>query len=284
MKKLLCLLVVLMFLMSGCGGGGSSDGEPGSDFPPLTQSDIDSIKNFPAINSLEAEGVYWEDAPYSFVSKILPSETTEYKLRVAIDYQLNDPYEDAYLVVYDEDRNPVVGINIHPRDFVNISSNLILYGDTGINETYPSLEFTLQKGEIYYLKATTISSSSEAIIGYWTELKNIIDTTGGLSNVIVNSDNIQLTVWDSGNLIDGDQIDVILNGVVVYSNLVLSEEPIDLEINLSSGQNSLTIHADNEGTVPPNTASIIISNVVTGESTQVYSIYQNEDATMTITY
>jgi hypothetical protein len=108
--------------------------------------------------------------------------------------------------------------------------------------------------------------------------------TGGLNNIIVNDRYPTLRYWDSGNLIDNDQIDIILNGQEILSNHILKAPPGDSKtLNLQSGYNTLVIHADNNGDEPPNTASIEISSLVSGEPIQSYSIYQGEEASMTIT-
>lgn len=97
----------------------------------------------------------------------------------------------------------------------------------------------------------------------------------GLSDVTVSSDSITVSVWDHGT-VDGDIIDILLNGKVIPGgkNVTLAAKPKDFNLKLNPGKNTIAIYAVNEGTLAPNTASIKISNVVQGKSQQTYSINQ----------
>jgi hypothetical protein len=112
-------------------------------------------------------------------------------------------------------------------------------------------------------------------------------TTGGgsggsLSDVTVSQTNITITVWDDA-LVDGDQIDLTVNGINYFSNHVLTGPPgTTRNVLLNSGNNNLTVRADNEGGSPPNTAAIQISNVISGNPDQYWSLSTGEITTMTI--
>lgn len=97
----------------------------------------------------------------------------------------------------------------------------------------------------------------------------------GLSNVTVNSRNITISVWDYGK-IDGDIINILVNGRVISggNRVTLAAKPKVFKLTLNPGKNNITIYAVNEGSDPPNTASLKISNVVQGKGQQQYSINQ----------
>jgi len=65
--------------------------------------------------------------------------------------------------------------------------------------------------------------------------------------------------YDNGE-IDGDSITVFYNGRIVLDHKMLSDKPITLKLALSDAvrENVLTMYADNLGTIPPNTALMIV--------------------------
>jgi hypothetical protein len=106
--------------------------------------------------------------------------------------------------------------------------------------------------------------------------------SGGLTDVTVSQTNITLTVFDD-SLVDGDQVDVTLNGVAVLTDHVLIGPPgTTVNVTLNSGANTLVVHADNEGASSPNTAALNISNVTAGDASQNWGLNTGQDATMTI--
>ena len=92
-----------------------------------------------------------------------------------------------------------------------------------------------------------------------------------------------MSVWDCGNLEDDDQIDLIINGDTILSNFSLTYTKHTINVYLENGINTLTVHADNEGSSPPNTACLEISNVISGMPSQDWSLYQGQNDTMNIT-
>lgn len=69
----------------------------------------------------------------------------------------------------------------------------------------------------------------------------------------------QLEFYDNGE-IDGDSISVFYNGKLILSNQRLSDKPVSLTlpIDKNSRENIVTMYADNLGTIPPNTAVMIV--------------------------
>jgi archaellum component FlaF (FlaF/FlaG flagellin family) len=108
--------------------------------------------------------------------------------------------------------------------------------------------------------------------------------SGGLSDVTVSQRIIMITVTDNGQEIDGDTVDIILNGITVSAGHVLAGPPgTQMELILQAGLNLLEVVALNEGSISPNTAELIISNVVEGESVQEWRLLTGETGSLTIT-
>lgn len=75
-----------------------------------------------------------------------------------------------------------------------------------------------------------------------------------------HSDTIVLDAWDGGN-IDGDRITIICNGKTFLTQHYLTREKKNLRIPIEgSGINTLVIAADNEGSDPPNTATLTLAD------------------------
>ena len=107
--------------------------------------------------------------------------------------------------------------------------------------------------------------------------------TPGLSDVTVNSNDIIVTPYDD-TAVDGDRVELILNGVTVVADLTLVGPPgTPVALHLNSGVNTLTVHALDEGTTPPNTAAMGISNVTAGPANQSWDLHTGETDSLTIT-
>lgn len=68
---------------------------------------------------------------------------------------------------------------------------------------------------------------------------------------------VELLIWDS-QLVDGDTVSVMLNGVFIAERQVLSKKPMHLKVNLLPKDNRLVLIAHNLGEIPPNTANVAI--------------------------
>ena len=79
-----------------------------------------------------------------------------------------------------------------------------------------------------------------------------------LRTVTVENATVKIELYDNGE-VDGDSISLFYNGNVLLAHKRLSETPILLEIPVSSNEiNELVMYADNLGTLPPNTALMIV--------------------------
>ena len=81
-----------------------------------------------------------------------------------------------------------------------------------------------------------------------------------IKEIKVDTGTIRLDFYDNAE-IDGDSITVTLNGKTIVSHQLLGTKPISLEIkvDLEHPEQELTMIADNLGTIPPNTALLIVT-------------------------
>jgi hypothetical protein len=75
-----------------------------------------------------------------------------------------------------------------------------------------------------------------------------------------HTDTVVVDVWDGGN-VDGDRVTLELNGKKYLTNYPLVKEKRQVRIPIQgNGVNTLTILAENEGSDPPNTASMMLTD------------------------
>ncbi len=88
----------------------------------------------------------------------------------------------------------------------------------------------------------------------------------------IDEEEITVNLYDNAE-IDGDVITVLFNGEVVASEKALSDKPITIKLKAIRGRdNTLTMYAENQGRVPPNTAIMRVQN---GE--QYYKVFLSAD-------
>jgi hypothetical protein len=77
----------------------------------------------------------------------------------------------------------------------------------------------------------------------------------------VSSDSVQVDFYDNGE-IDGDSISVFFNDQLLGANLMLSTRSVHMNIKLDTTKeyNQLAMFANNLGSLPPNTALMLISD------------------------
>ena len=79
----------------------------------------------------------------------------------------------------------------------------------------------------------------------------------------IEIDNASFTVklYDNGE-IDGDSISLFFNGKLLLSHKRLSNKPIELKLDVDSDMviNELIMYAENLGTIPPNTALMVVND------------------------
>jgi hypothetical protein len=80
-----------------------------------------------------------------------------------------------------------------------------------------------------------------------------------VKRITIEHPTFHLDFYDNGE-IDGDSISVFYNGKLVLSHQKLTDKPISLSLVLDKDvkENVVTMYADNLGTIPPNTALMIV--------------------------
>lgn len=80
------------------------------------------------------------------------------------------------------------------------------------------------------------------------------------SHITVNVKTINLKVYDNA-IVDGDTVSILYNGKMLLTHQLLSEKGIELNIELDEDQprNEITLFAENLGSIPPNTALIVVT-------------------------
>jgi hypothetical protein len=106
----------------------------------------------------------------------------------------------------------------------------------------------------------------------------------GMEDITVNQKIITVTFWDSGKQEDGDMIDILINGKVVFPGITLTFAKQSRTITMNADIIVVGFNALNEGSVPPNTASVNFSAVTAGKETQVYRLKKHQSANMNVNY
>lgn len=79
-----------------------------------------------------------------------------------------------------------------------------------------------------------------------------------LQTVSVENSTVHIELYDNGE-IDGDSVSVIYNSEVLLLHKRLSDKPLSLDIPVKEDAvNELIMYADNLGTIPPNTALMVV--------------------------
>ncbi len=129
------------------------------------------------------------------------------------------------------------------------------------------------------LKTTDVTPIKEA-----SDVKKITEAYARRKNIynkdlLIESDSVKVTFYDNGD-IDGDSISVFLNNKLVLSHQGLSAKAINMYVQLDSttDMNEISMFAENLGTIPPNTALMIIS-----DGKNRYEVYMSSSLTQSST-
>lgn len=82
----------------------------------------------------------------------------------------------------------------------------------------------------------------------------------GISRLEVNVKHIILAVYDNA-IIDGDTVSIFFNGKLLVDKQLLSAKPLTINIDLNENitVNEIVLYAENLGSIPPNTALIVVT-------------------------
>ena len=80
-----------------------------------------------------------------------------------------------------------------------------------------------------------------------------------VKEIFTEQDSIKITLYDNGE-VDGDSVTLIYNNVVIASKKMLTTFPLTytIKIDRQRDSNELVMYADNLGSIPPNTALMVI--------------------------
>ena len=80
------------------------------------------------------------------------------------------------------------------------------------------------------------------------------------SHLLISVRHIELKVYDDG-VVDGDIVSIFYNGRLIAGKKRLTEKPIIIPLDLDENTNihEITLFAENMGSIPPNTALIIVT-------------------------
>ena len=98
--------------------------------------------------------------------------------------------------------------------------------------------------------------------------------------VLIDSKSVNVEFYDNG-IIDYDSISVFLNNKLILKKTMLTHTAIKLHINLDDSLpfNELGMFANNEGLIPPNTATLII---IDGDNREELELNSSLNSTATI--
>jgi hypothetical protein len=181
--------------------------------------------------------------------------------------------------------NSVTGYSYHYRDIDNyikkkcsgtydpVLKKLIFQEEIVTTYKIPfHCSICIKKYELIYSN----NEMNETLIGGWTGyiLDKGTDCMAGsitlsrvkesafkaVPEVIVDTGTIKLDFYDNGE-IDGDSISVKVNNKIVLSNQKLSAKPVttSLRVDLNNPFQEIEMIAENLGSIPPNTALLIVT-------------------------
>ena len=81
------------------------------------------------------------------------------------------------------------------------------------------------------------------------------------NEITVASDSLRVDFYDNGE-IDGDSISIFYNNQLIAFNRILSTKSVhfDLHLDTTKEMNEISMFADNLGTIPPNTALMVVTD------------------------
>jgi hypothetical protein len=96
-----------------------------------------------------------------------------------------------------------------------------------------------------------------------------------IQEIEVESDSLKVDFYDNGE-IDGDSISVFFNNQLLSFSQKLSTRSLHFDIGIDTTKevNELSMFADNLGTIPPNTALMIVSDGVTEHEIRLSSSFE----------
>lgn len=93
-----------------------------------------------------------------------------------------------------------------------------------------------------------------------------------LKKIVVKEKEFKLDIYDDGD-VDGDNVSVYYNGKKIVDNVRLTAKALSLTLSADPAlvENELVIYAENEGSVPPNTCLMVVTDGTRREEVRVTS-------------
>ncbi len=174
------------------------------------------------------------------------------------------------------------------RNNAHYEATLLNYAaDVGAYTWTAPLDIELHDADYFQAKLTIVDGAVQTTIleeRYSPPFQIVrLGNNSGLTDVTVNARHIFITLTDDGSLVDGDRVDVFLNGVKVVDNHTLvGGVGTVFSLDLLSGFNELRVTALNEGTSSPNTAQLHLSDVTVGAAVQSWRLLAGESGSLVI--
>jgi hypothetical protein len=127
--------------------------------------------------------------------------------------------------------------------------------DTISQYAISQLQQKIKKGSKKKLPADVLPQpvTAAAIVKNYSQRKEVITDT-----ILVPSENVRIELYDNAET-DGDSVSIYLDDRPVLLQQLLSTKPIVTNLLVTKGkQHKISLFADNLGTIPPNTALMVI--------------------------
>jgi hypothetical protein len=174
------------------------------------------------------------------------------------------------------------------RNNAHYEATLLNYAaDAGAYTWTVPLDIELHDADYFQAKLTVVDGAVQTTVReerYSPPFQVVrMGTTSGLTDVTVNARHISITLTDDGSVVDGDRVDVFVNGTKVIDNHTLAGGAGTVFfLDLRAGSNELRVMALNEGTSSPNTAQLRLSDVTVGAAVQSWRLLAGESGSLVI--
>ena len=99
--------------------------------------------------------------------------------------------------------------------------------------------------------------------------------------IFVDHDSVTVSLYDNG-IVDGDSVTLLFNKEILTRHLLLTEKAVSFKIKIDrNSPNELIMYAENMGTIPPNTALMVIYD---GEKRYEVNVRSTEDTNGTVIF
>lgn len=99
--------------------------------------------------------------------------------------------------------------------------------------------------------------------------------------IIVDHDSVSVSLYDNG-IVDGDSVTLVFNKEILTQHLMLTEKAVTFHIRIDRhNKNELIMYAENMGSIPPNTALMVIYD---GDKRYEVNVRSTEDTNGTVIF